>query len=633
MVVNLNNGLQIDLPLISYGEIPNQELTNYNYVLPAFYYERTSGSYLQLEVLIDFLDQVDALNNPIQSADYVYNITHDLFDYRHPSNYFTSGTGADYVQYLRERTVWIMGSFDEGGFGIYKIGDKYGFLSYEGYYQANEETDEYKLFYVASSYTLEGIDYGLYTRAQLEHAGLAWYTDKDTAYPPIYIFCPRADDSTVYAVHGWIEDPLGVEKRANWEGMAIEGAVSDGSYFAADFGLIYLPTRPWQGTDTIVTCGTPVTPNEHKIDGTPYGDADIDPDENPYSDGGTATTGGGGGGFDENCGENPATDSSQFTIDGINSGFYTLYSPTKPEIKSFNDFLFSGITEDMSAVLKRLVANPLDYVLFISMCHFQPNTSGRGIIKFCGLDSGVTADVVGHQMQEIDCGTVELDEQAETRSFLSYNPYFRISIYLPYIGIIPLNPDEVMDGTINCKYWVDLMTGSCIAQLTMQRKKRRLGDADLKPNVLGEYQGNCYLNMPLSATDWRGLFQSVVQFAGGTIGAATGNASGLGAIASAVISEKYNAVHSGQMGTNYGYMGKQKPYLILERPIIQTPEEFASYEGYPSNIYKKIGDMTGYTEIDPDTLWVGTYEDPMNGITEAEANMLKEIVGSGFYIN
>ena len=599
MLIELTNGTEIDLPQISFGEIPDQILTPYAYLYPAFYYERTSGSYAQFGVLDSYIEAVDALNNPISSAQYIYEITHALYDYRHTADYFTSGTGHDIIEYLRARTVWIMGSFDEGGFGIYKIGNKYGFLSYEGYYQANDESDGYRKFYTATSYVYEGEDRGLYTKPELQSATLAWYLDKDQSYPPITIFYPG---SVTAAVDGFIEDPLGMTKTANWVQMPIEGAMGDGSWFAADLGLIYLPTRPWLGTDYVTVCGTPVTPNEFKVSGTPYGGADVDPNSNPYSEGGTATTGGGNGGFDNSCDTNPATGSSQFDIDGINSGFFTLYNPTKPEIQDFNDFLFSGITEDMSAVLKRLISSPLDYVLFISMCHFQPNTTSRGTIKFCGLDSGVTANVIDRQMQEIDCGTLTINEDAETKSFLSYNPYFKISAYLPYIGIIPLDPDLVMDGSIHLVYWVDLGTGSCIAQLEVQRKSRGVGDPTLQPNVIMEFQGNCYLNMPLSATDWRALFQSVVQFAGGTIGAVSGNASGLGSMASAVMAEKFDAVHSGQMGTNYGYMGKQRPYLILERPILQTPKEFGSYEGYPSNIYRRLGDISGYTEIDPGTL-------------------------------
>lgn len=632
MLIELNNGVQIDLPLITQGEIPNQNLTIYRYTYPAYYYERTSGSYAQFGVLNDYLDQVDALNNPVDSVSYIYTITHALYDYRHPEEYFTTGTGKTYIDYLREHTVWVMGSFDEGGFGIFKVGNKYGFLDYAGYYQADDQSDGFRLFYRATAYVYEGEDRGVYTRSQLQSSTLTWLHDKDADYPPISIFMPN-ESANPFAVQGFIDDPMGPTKYANWVQMPIEGAMGDGSYFAADLGLIYLPTRPWIGTDTVDICGTQVAPNEVKISGTPYGGADIDPDSNPYAEGGTATTGGGNGSFDNSCDTNPATGSGQFTIDAINSGFLTLYNPSKSEIQDFNDFLFSGITEDMSAVLKRLISSPLDYVLFISMCHFQPNTSSRGIIKFCGLDSGVTSNVIGHQMQEIDCGTLTLNEDAETKSFLSYNPYFRISAYLPYIGIINLDPDLVMDGSIHLVYWVDLCTGSCIAQLEVNRNSRQVGDPTLKPNVVMEYQGNCFLNLPLSATDWRGLFQSVVQFAGGALGAATGNAAGLGTIASAVTAEKYHAVHSGQMGTNYGYMGKQVPYLILERPILQTPQEFGSYEGYPSNLYRKLSEVSGYTELDPDTLWIGTYTDPMDGITEAEADMIRECFNNGVYVN
>ena len=135
--------------------------------------------------------------------------------------------------------------------------------------------------------------------------------------------------------------------------------------------------------------------------------------------------------------------------------------------------------------------------------------------------------------------------------------------------------------------------------------------------------------MPITATDWRGLFSSVLQFAGGVASLATGNAAGLGAMASAVTGEKQHVSRSGQLGANYGYIGRQTPCIIIERPVLNMPHDFGKWEGYTSSMLVELGTLQGYTELDESTLWV---YDEFDGITEREAEMLRSICNSGFYI-
>ena len=39
------------------------------------------------------------------------------------------------------------------------------------------------------------------------------------------------------------------------------------------------------------------------------------------------------------------------------------------------------------------------------------------------------------------------------------------------------------------------------------------------------------------------------------------------------------------------------PYLIMHRPIQSLPDNFGRYKGYPSNITKRLGDLTGFTKV------------------------------------
>ena len=361
--------------------------------------------------------------------------------------------------------------------------------------------------------------------------------------------------------------------------------------------------------------------------GTWYGGEDnLNNDVN--SEGGNTTIGGGNGGFDYNSDEVPLADADEFTVDAINTGFITIYNPTQQEMQDFNDFLFTGITESVSTVLKRLISSPLDYVVSLSMVHCPLSVSeNKEDIKFCGISSGVMANRVLHQWTDIDCGTITVNEQFA--SFLDYGGYNKVKIYVPYCGIYPLNIDDIMGGVLHGKYIIDLLTGNCIFQLHVKRDKRSYGDEDNLNSVLYEFTGNCISSLPISATDWRGLFQGACQVAAGVGAIANGNpVSGVASVASGVMSMKPDVVKSGNLSTGFGYMGTQKPYLIFETPIQAQPEKFSSYMGYTSNIYTQLRDIKkGYFEVSDSTVWTNNIK-----CTDVEMEEIKTLLYKGVYV-
>lgn len=343
-------------------------------------------------------------------------------------------------------------------------------------------------------------------------------------------------------------------------------------------------------------------------------------------DGVSGDDGGNEEGSDEESHKEPVTPASQFTVDGINSGMITLYNPTSAEVQSFCDFLFAGITENMSAVLKRLVVSPLEYVISLNMCHFMPTVGAAQRIKFCGIDSGVTSFKITKQFEPINCGSVTIKNNFY--GFLDYGGFTSAKIYLPYCGIYPLNIDEIMGGTVHVHYWIDLMSGSCIAQVEITNDDHNnLIDED----VIYEFTGNCYESMPLSATDYRGTVQGLMSVVSGVAAVAMGQPAGMGSVATGVLSMKPDVIHGGNMSTSFGYMGKQIPYIILSRPVKKPPLDFNYMRGYPANITKTISalmkDAVGYCEIVPNTLDL----ENIQGITDSEKEELQTLLTNGVF--
>lgn len=649
MQIALNNGTAFDMPILEYGD-PNSTSVAYNWTKTPFWYYAQGSPTGVFGVLNSFVDAVDALNNPWSRPSALKGVVDTLcaFDWHSPDYFEEGGEGYDLIQTLNATLVWIVGSFEEGGIGMCKVGSYYTFVSFDGKYDDTENDWTYYAYYTGCA-ELGGEWMGCYSKTELQFATLCNYTDMESDYPPIWM--AYQPDTYLWAyVDDYVFDIGTGTLESTWAYNNIQVAMDNSTWFASDLGIHYSPEKPFccaamdqsfERSKGVKVLGYSIPRSGYSNDGRNiYGGSEIDQDDNPFSKGGYNSNGGGGGAWDGSSDQGGYTTPDQFTTDALDCGLLTVYNPTENELKDFNDYIFTDITDAMANQLKKLIADPIDYVIFLAMCHFQPTVkNAKEAITFCGINTGVTANVVKPQMQFVNCGTIYISEHSETASFLSYDPYFKAHLYLPYIGMVDISVDDIMDAYISIQYIIDMLTGSCIAQVIQKRTTKRCDSDVLNEEItIGEYTGNCFENLPLSATDWRGLFQGVIQFAGGLTSVAGGNVAGLGAMASAVMSDKVSVSRSGQLGANYGYMGFQKPYFLFERPNVaiagdilgkDNKSSYGGWQGWTCNIIKRLGNFKGYTEVRPECLWT----DSINGITEDEAAVMKELFSTGVYLN
>lgn len=294
------------------------------------------------------------------------------------------------------------------------------------------------------------------------------------------------------------------------------------------------------------------------------------------------------------------TDESQFEVDGVNAGLVTIFNPSQREIREFSRFLFSGITEDIAAFFKRLMSNPLDYVISLAQVHYKPECQNAAEIKFGGIGSGVASMIVKDQYYILNCGSVPI--QREWGSFLDYGGYTKCRLYLPYCGIHDIDVDLIQDAMMSIQYIIDNLSGACVAQVILSHTRRYDDDRNIE-GTRYEFTGNVFENLPLSAADYRSAINGVLTAMGGVGAIASGNpVSGAAAIASGVISMKPTIQTASKVGSNFGYMGLQKPFIEIIRPNPSVPLNKPYREGYPANIFiKKLSSLSGYTEIEKGT--------------------------------
>lgn len=274
---------------------------------------------------------------------------------------------------------------------------------------------------------------------------------------------------------------------------------------------------------------------------------------------------------------------------GTASALWTVYHPTQAQVNSFGAWLWGS---PFLTNIGKLFQNPIEGVISLHKVFVPPVDSGSGSIVVGTLDSGVSSATVNEQYVEVDCGSVTLNE--DFGNVFDYDPYTKIALYLPFVGIVPLNTSDVMRSTINVKYGVDIFTGACIAMVEVSR--------DGNNATLYQYSGNCAVHYPLSNVQQSQLLSGLITVAAG-VGAivATGGAAAPAA-ATGIASGAMSALHSnigrsGGFSANAGAMGIKIPYLIIERPQTKVAEMFPELAGYPTNYSCKLGDCSGHVVV------------------------------------
>ena len=376
---------------------------------------------------------------------------------------------------------------------------------------------------------------------------------------------------------------------------------------------------------------------------------EVESEEDPFGD----TTGdddmGGDGDWNGSGEEMPAADMDDISDDAINSGFVTLYKATKSQIRSFNDWIWTDITDNLSQQIKRVISSPMEAILFVALTHLAPPTSeSTSEIKFCGISTGISALTIPKQHKTYDCGYLNFKNtygdpldyvKGDTDTFLDYQPYSKAEIYIPGIGFKELDVNDIIGSRLHLKLNVDWVSGSMLASLEVSRDKRKDGDGTLINDVLYEFQGNIYTILPLAASDWKSFYSNVISGIGGLGSMLSGNvagiASGAAQTASNVMSQQVSIQKSGTVSSAYSFMAQENIGIYITRPNPAIPIDipnyggFKSFKGYVRNQTYNLSQLSGYTEIEEDTLWINS---DFGDITEEEAQMLRDICGSGFYL-
>lgn len=357
------------------------------------------------------------------------------------------------------------------------------------------------------------------------------------------------------------------------------------------------------------------------------------PSEDPYDGVGDSGTGGGDGTFDGSS--DPVDFPNLPSLSAVNTGFISLFVPTQAQLQQVANYMWSSLF-DVSTFFK-LFEDPMDCILGLSVVPVSVPTSGNAQITVGNIElSGITLPLASQQYVEVDCGSISFANKY-FGSYLDYEPYTKMAIFLPYCGTHQINADDIMGKTVHVKYHIDILTGSCVAFV-------KCGDS-----VLYEYNGACASNIPVNSINYASTIENAIRIAvniGTTVATAGASApltgateamstaqnigrgiSLAGSTAEGALSMKPNISRSGALGGSVGILGNQTPYIIITRPRLCKPKNQDLFEGYPSFIQTTIGDLVGkgYTSF-TDVIISSQY------LTDAEEQELEGILKGGVYL-
>lgn len=309
--------------------------------------------------------------------------------------------------------------------------------------------------------------------------------------------------------------------------------------------------------------------------------------------------------------EDPLPFQSMPTASGLATGLFTVYNPTDTELQYLADFLWDP---DAIGVLEKLFTEPENAIIAFYMLPVAPDHTGNKQLKLANANvpncTGVKYLTDGSdgsgRYKEINFGSFSLKPKFD--SYLDFNPYTTLKIYLPYIGVQNLNVDEFMcpaqasgaigktgyNNTFTLKYRIDLVTGVVSAFILRNN------------NVRYQFTGKCGMTLPITGRNYDNAISGILTAVAGVAttvasgGATAPMVAGASATAAGTVSAiKERVYHSGNLSGEASIFAYDTPYLIITRPNIpESTKDTKKFVGLPSyKTQNTLSSFSGFTKV------------------------------------
>ena len=313
------------------------------------------------------------------------------------------------------------------------------------------------------------------------------------------------------------------------------------------------------------------------------------------------------------------------TLSNVNV-FNRSFAVTSNNVRQLADFLWNADETKFQEIVKGLALmgeNPMNGIIDLRLFPFNVALKNSATQAEPIIIGRTNTGINGIKLTENVNSLIDLGECTffeKFKNFLDFEPYTTAQLYIPYIGVVPVSTAEFMGHKISAKMLVDYTTGAGTAIV-------------FKDDIPFIYKnGVVGITIPMTGNDSASYANTVVgNVVNGAIGGISSIASGnIGGVVSSA--EK---LYSGfATGTNYQTASAsapaistwqpQKCYFIIDRPVLNVPDNYGRTVGYACEQTGKLSDFKGFTIVsNPEISFK---------CTEAEKTMLSQLLTSGVFV-
>lgn len=346
-------------------------------------------------------------------------------------------------------------------------------------------------------------------------------------------------------------------------------------------------------------------------------DAKKDTDSNEDGEDGTRTST-----FDEN-------EPSAPTVNSVKMSNLHNYWITENQMKSFYDAVWNtDLSDFVKGAFTGIYSNLISNVVSVKyMPTSSVNLGGTGdsapvILGFKTYDE-LTVQTIGNTVAPIvDIGSYLFSRAYN--SFADYAPYTDIRLYLPFVGVVPLDTNLFMGAggdtppALNIKAQYDLQSG-LITYFIFRHK-----------TMISSASGRMAVEIPISLQSGMDTFRTIssnfigkaTSFVGNAM---TGNPIGMVAdIAQGSATAPPQTVFS-SIGGDGAFYAHPKCMVMIRHPQYNRPKNYSHVVGFPAYVTKKVSDLNGFNSIKNPVIPLAS------GMTKEEHNMIVSAMQNGLY--
>ena len=361
--------------------------------------------------------------------------------------------------------------------------------------------------------------------------------------------------------------------------------------------------------------------------------ANIPKDPDPDGDGNASGESGGSHKNDIDTFEPSAPDFNSINLSNLHT-----YWITKDQMKDFYTKLWEFNWTDISTnLLTGIYSNLVSNVISLKMMPTSPeNLGGTGeaeavVLGFKTFDDLIVQTIGTNACPVVTIGTINIKKAY--KSYADYSPYTDIALYLPFVGVVPLDTNLFMNtaenngSTLTVKASYDMLGGTITYFVEYEHA------------TVYQFTGNMAVDVPVSLQSGVDIGTALAQNASSAIATATNALTSVAepkpivkAVNTAVqnVSSFGGAAASAQSlysstGGDGAFYAFPKCVLMIRRPEYNRPKTYDSTIGYPAFFTKKVADISGFATVTNPKIPL------VDGMTKEEHDMIVSAMQNGLY--